>query len=582
VERSPAWLSEQVLRAAADPVVFARGRDYADEGLVEFSEVGADHVSATVYGSLPYEVDLTEEDGALTWACTCPYAEDGSFCKHLVAAGLAAANERGRSGPLEPAAAGTVTDAELRSWLSGHQVGDLVTLLMHAAGRHVELRRELELRVAAERGLAPDFRGYDADLAAAFDTGGFVGWRDMYDWVAEVDAAIDRVFELLEAGFAEAAVSLVERAFAYLEDAYGHVDDSAGQLVDIAERLVEVHLTAVASADVDRAEVAERLLELALASELDTLRDRLGDYRRPLGPEGWQALQRAARDAWSTVPPRSPGDDEPDRFGRRLRLVQVMESLAGDDLEALLAIRSRSLAHPYDWVRIVELCGQAGRDDLAVDWGERGLTAFGEDTDPRLADVLSDAYVRTGRADDAVALERRAFTRAPSTGRYARLRRVAEHTGSWVAERAEAYRVVRAHVAAEERAVTAAQRRNAWWQPPGSLLVALLLEDGEVEQGWDEAVAHGCSEALWLRLAERRAEEHPDDAIEVYRRHLDRVLEPARNDAYDEVVSVLTALAPLYDRAGRHGELRDLIEQIRTGYKRRRNLMARLDRAGLG
>ena len=147
------------------------------------------------------------------WSCTCPYAEDGRFCKHLVAAGLAAADRAGHPRLAEPARGGTVTDAELRDWLSGHQVDDLVEILMGAAVRTPELRRELELRVAAERGLAPDFRRYDANLAAAFDTSGFVEWRDMYDWSSGVEAALDRVAELLDAGFADAAVALVERGF---------------------------------------------------------------------------------------------------------------------------------------------------------------------------------------------------------------------------------------------------------------------------------------------------------------------------------------------------------------------------------
>jgi uncharacterized Zn finger protein len=255
--------------------------------------------------------------------------------------------------------------------------------------------------------------------------------------------------------------------------------------------------------------------------------------------------------------------------------------LAGDDLEALLEVRARSLAHPYDWVRIVELCASAGRDELAVDWAQRGLEAFGEDTDTRLVDVLSDAYVRVGRLAEALELERRQFRRAPSTGRYARLRTAAETAGCWEAERSDALRVAREHVVAAERAATDAQRRNAWWQPPGSLLVGLLLADDEVEDAWSAAREHGCSEALWLELARLRADEHPDDAITVYRRHLDRVLEPARNDAYDAVVDVLATLAPLFERAGRPEDFRRLVADIRTGYKRRRNLMIRLDRAGL-
>ena len=67
----------------------------------------------------------------------------------------------------------------------------------------------------------------------------------------------------------------------------------------------------------------------------------------------------------------------------------------------------------------------------------------------------------------------------------------------------------------------------------------------------------------------------------MYRRRLDHVLEPARNDAYDAVAETLSTLAPLYERTGRARAFRDLVAGIRAGYKRRRNLIARLDRAGL-
>lgn len=474
-----------------------------------------------------------------------------------------------------------VSDAEVRAWLTGHEHTALVALMMSAADRSVELRRELELAVAAERGRAPDLRAYEADLAAAFDTGGFVGWRDMHDWTSGVDAALDRLADLLDAGFADEVVALAELGWGHVEGAYGHVDDSDGQLIDIAGRLTDLHLAAVRDADADRRAVAERLLDLALATELDTLRERIGEYRAALGATGWQALQAAAQAAWADVPARQPGDDDPDRYGRRLGLVTIMESLAGDDLDALLEIRARSLAHPYDWVAIVELCARAGRDDLAVQWGQRGLAAFGADTDARLPDALADAYARSGRLADGLELERGQFARHPSTGRYRRLRAVAEPLGRWPDERATAFRLAREHVAAAERAATDAQRRNAWWQPPASLLVAMLLDDGEVEQAWSEAVARGCSEGLWLQLAELRAEQHPGDAITVYRRRLDRALQPARNDAYDEVVEVLADLAPLYERAGRTAEFRELVAGVRAEYKRRRNLMQRLDRAGL-
>jgi hypothetical protein len=51
--------------------------------------------------------------------------------------------------------------------------------------------------------------------------------------------------------------------------------------------------------------------------------------------------------------------------------------------------------------------------------------------------------------------------------------------------------------------------------------------------------------------------------------------------AYDHVVETLTTLASLYDHVGRGDKFHALVAGIRTAYKRRRNLIARMDRAGL-
>ena len=56
----------------------------------------------------------------------------------------------------------------------------------------------------------------------------------------------------------------------------------------------------------------------------------------------------------------------------------MMEALArqSGDLEALLAVKSRSLSFAYDFLQIAESCRKAGRADLAIEWAERGVRAF--------------------------------------------------------------------------------------------------------------------------------------------------------------------------------------------------------------
>jgi uncharacterized Zn finger protein len=63
------------VRRLADPLVLVRGLGSADEGRVVDLDVGPHRASATVRGSVPYDVELHAERGAPAWSCTSPYAE---------------------------------------------------------------------------------------------------------------------------------------------------------------------------------------------------------------------------------------------------------------------------------------------------------------------------------------------------------------------------------------------------------------------------------------------------------------------------------------------------------------------------
>src|SRR5690348_467504 len=76
----------------ADPGVLKRGRDYYRDQRVVALELISDSVaSCLVEGdSDDYEVEIKSTSGkyGLSFSCNCPYADDGSFCKHMYAAAL--------------------------------------------------------------------------------------------------------------------------------------------------------------------------------------------------------------------------------------------------------------------------------------------------------------------------------------------------------------------------------------------------------------------------------------------------------------------------------------------------------------
>ena len=67
-------------------IILERGYDYYLQGLVEDYQEDDGVINATVCGSDDYEVGIKLINGKINDAyCSCPYAEDGNYCKHMAA-----------------------------------------------------------------------------------------------------------------------------------------------------------------------------------------------------------------------------------------------------------------------------------------------------------------------------------------------------------------------------------------------------------------------------------------------------------------------------------------------------------------
>lgn len=92
-------LTTAYLRKAAGTQSYERGLNYYRQNRVQLEDVSLSRVRARVLGTKLYWVNFWENEGQLEAMCTCPYAEQGHFCKHLVAVGLAAAERLPRTKP---------------------------------------------------------------------------------------------------------------------------------------------------------------------------------------------------------------------------------------------------------------------------------------------------------------------------------------------------------------------------------------------------------------------------------------------------------------------------------------------------
>ncbi|HEX6255672.1 MAG TPA: hypothetical protein VFZ70_07640 [Euzebyales bacterium] len=590
-------LDRDLLEAHAGWLIYMRGVDYASHGHVTELRVAGDRATAVVQGTRPYDVTVEAVGSTLAFECSCPMGGADEFCKHLVALGVELIGDVNDG---EDAIAGTFApdgddiavdvvhedpDAvDLEAWLGEQSADRLRELLVAEAARDPEVRRRLSLIAAADAGARPELSALRARIIDAFAMGhhdryGFVHYRHAYAWAHDVDTVIDEVGELLGAGFAAEAVELTETILESLNDSVGSVDDSDGHLYGLFETAADLHLRACQDAPPDPVALAGRLLRWATSWELDGFLDAIGDYASVLGDTGLAAYRTLAEQRWAQIPAIGPGDDPRARHHDRFAITRVMEELAEatGGIDELLEVMARDQASGHAFVRIATACRNHGRDDLALDWAQRGRDAFPAES--RLTELIGDIHADNGRHDDAVVADRELFRGGPSLARYRRLKDHADAVGRWPNERASALKTLREQIA--HRRHETPQRTSPWSRADGSVLVEILLWEGDADAAWAAAQRFGCNDGLWLHVAAARGTDHPTDALGVYRRHLERALEPADNRAYDDVVRLLKTMRPLYAATDDTDAFNGLVADVRTTYKRRRNLIARLDRARL-
>ena len=473
------------------------------------------------------------------------------------------------------------TANDIKARLLEQSRDSLVEIIMDRMRDDGELFDILSLKLAAEqpRGNLPNLRGVIADAMAIED---FVSWRDTSDYYDKIDRVLERVKGLLSKHPAE-VVHLAEYGMECWEEAIQYIDDSDGGMGMILDDLHELHFEACQKAKPDPVELAETLFHRCLESEWDLFRGAYDVYGDVLGDAGKARYQELAEAEWQKLPRIKPGQEDPERYGNSSKLDSMMLEVAEDtgDLDRIIDVMSRDLSMPYDFLQIAERCRKAGRNDLAQEWAEKGVKAFPGHGDTRLPEFLADQYVREKRPEDAVKIAWDMFAAQPAAKRYRHLMTYARKAKAASAWRTKALDFIRADIAEQRKKQDGRQSR---WQRPAdnSLLVEIMLGDKDVENAWREAQAGGCSELLWLQLAQAREAEHPEDAVAIYRRQIEPLLRRKNNQSYEEAVAYLGRIHTLMARLGKEDDFKRDLQALKTEWKRLRNFIKYVERKKWG
>ena len=601
--------------ALAEPLVHERGEGYRRNGRVGPLTVRDGRLEATVRGTMPYVVELWAERGEPRWSCTCPAAEDGSFCKHCTAVALSMGSDDrplvvpplARLSRAQASASGRRVDPAPAENLAGVVDGlaqdRLARIVLDHAATDWRLRERLLAEARAARGDSPDMDAWRRRIDNAFAPyGEFVTYREARGWADGVKDVIVALADLCDAGQHDAAARLAEHAHRRADKAIDYVDDSDGGLSDISLRLSEVHHRACVEGRPDPLELAARLADLELASELDGFYRAAAEYAEVLGEAGLAAYRERLEPQWKRI-----GHEDGDWSDNAFAVRQAMAgwAIGTGDPDALIEVHGRDRILPGNVLEIALALDAAGRSDEAMAWARRGIAEHG-DTQwqaGNLREFLASALRGRGEAQAAAELFWQAFVSHPSLATYRRLLDEAAEprSGADKPEQSD-------NLAESEQPDNPEQSDNpAGWQQrceeelrsrlsrldgrvPGDrgasnaavpraaeALVEILAYEGRVEAAWNAATVHGCAERMWMTLARAREKTHPSDAMGVYEPRVLELINRKKTQAYRSAVDLMERIRHLADAANEPDRFRSLLERVRTEHRAKRNLKKLLD-----
>lgn len=567
---TPAALGDAALERLAGAAVFARGAAYAHDGRCQPVHEGDAASEWWVRGSEDYRVSLQLGDGGLDGDCTCPYADDGGFCKHMVAAALVW-RQRGGEAIVAPA---TEPDA-LQAFLHGRPAAELADRLLAWAARDRHLSAQLKAWQARHE-LAANPAGWKPALDAALrKTRDFYDPADCRAYARRGDMLLPVLRDLVQldpAAAREACVRALQCIFRVGEDA----DDSGGHIGDLMHRIHAVLIEALRAAP-PAGRAARRWLRTWFELQDCDPWGLWGDEAMlaAAGPDVGAHYSRQIEQDWADWLARGRrGDAGQDRDSVRWRVRSryLADRRRNGDAAAVLAALQADLGGAHE---VLELAGELeklGRQREALQVLEAGARSFRADW--RIEEALLAAYERDGCDLECLAIRRARLERQPDVAHYAAALQAALAAGlDREAYRQELHRWARGREQALRPTPMAASPRNAHAVVDVSVRLCWLLHDGRPQEALALArqTGHSAGEAALHALAGALGTDEWQAADAIYRQLMQARMGRAQSPYRDEL-----ALAGEWLRALPAAERDGRLEWLRASYRAKRNFIAGL------
>jgi hypothetical protein len=432
--------------------------------------------------------------------------------------------------------------AELIAALTREELAEVVS---NAVERHKDVAGAVRLVAARSQ---HDLAALQKEVDRALRTRRFLDYWQSIEWAEAAQPVVAELELLAQTAPSRQLIRLLQRAIGHVVTVLLRADDSSGAIGQLVSELLELHASACDSGASDPIELADWMASFAIADqdffELDPVR-----YVGALREQGLAAYREAVINA-----------SEPDSFA--VRHARERLAIVDEDLEAIVELIGGDLSNGARFARVAEAMGEIGRDDLVLEWAERGIAETDGWLVARLYDIACETYTRQGRPLEALRLRRAHHERASTSSTYEALRLAAGAVHAWDDERDAAREVL--------------QRRDERG------FVHVLLADGDAQLAWDVAMAsdNSLDGDDWLRLAEANEAIRPDEVLVVYQRVVDETLERADTRAYRRAAKILKRARGAALAATQPELFNEHVRRIREQYRRRPSLIGILDRAG--
>lgn len=568
------FITETKVQSLAGGTYFARGLAYLKDGYVLKMEAKDNYLKANVRGSYgSYLVSLGIKKNILNYSCSCPLGENGEFCKHLVASCLKFLEEK--SNQVKFVQNGNqVGNKDVRKLLEKMQKKQLVDLIFDFAQNNSELREQLKIMVASgseTKGAAT----FKKALDNAFYIDDFIKYNEVYDYCHGIELVVDALKKALDQGYFDVVMEATEHGLSYIEEVI-NAADSEYELHDIFQELFNLHIQAYKKSDFDPEQMAKRLLLWEINDDYGIF-EISDSYIELLDKKCKHKFFELAKAEWDKLPPLKPGARE-EYGGPRYQLTNMMENIAqkSNNLQELIAIKSKDLSCEYSYLNIAEECRKAKDFKLALKWAEDGVKAFKKNCDERLLDFLADEYHRLKRHNEAMKIAWRIFEQSSYLSGYKSLAAHAKKAKCWDTLRPKAIDCIRKEIEAGKK-----KKQSYFFKQDSSRLVEILIWEKRYEEAWNEANTGGCNNSLWMSLASIRSKSHPADSVEIYRRHVPGIIEQTNNKAYVKGVALLKTIRECMNRLNQEAEFKNYCDSLRLQYKAKRNFIKEMNKAKL-